>query len=157
MKNPPGPLVSALALFVFLILSFAASTPGILFGPGDWYDSLQRPFFAPPNWLFGPAWTLFYILMATGAMLAWRQVGLRSAALGWWFVQLVLNALWTVMFFGLKSPGLALLEITLMWTAILICLLHFRKVSPAAFWFMLPYLGWVTFAWILNAGFWWLN
>lgn len=157
MRNPPGLALSALALLIFLVLSFGASTTGILFGPGEWYDSLERPFFAPPNWLFGPAWSVFYTLMAIAAMLAWRQVGLRSRAMAWWFIQLILNALWTPVFFGLQSPGLGLLEITFMWIAILICLLQFRKVSKAAFWFMLPYLGWVTFAWILNAGFWWLN
>jgi len=157
MRNPPSPLLSLLALLIFLVLSFAASTPGILFGPGEWYDSLNRPFFTPPNWLFGPAWTVLYILMAIAATLVWRQVGLRSAAMGWWFIQLVLNTLWTLLFFGLQAPGLALVEITLMWAAILVCMLKFRPISTTAFWLMAPYLAWVSFAWLLNGGFWWLN
>lgn len=157
MGNPRSLPATLLALLVFLVLSFAASTPGILFGPGEWYDSLQRPFFAPPNWLFGPAWTVLYICMAIAATLVWRQVGVRSAALGWWFVQLVLNTVWTLLFFGLQSPGLALLEMTLMWAAIVICMGYFRPISRTAFWLMVPYLAWVSFAWILNAGFWWLN
>ncbi len=157
MHNPPSRLITALGLLGFLILSFGASTPGILFGPGEWYDSLNRPFFTPPNWLFGPAWTVLYICMAVAATLVWRRVGLRSRAMAWWFIQLVLNTLWTLIFFGLQAPGLALIEITLMWGAILICMLHFRPVSPLAFWLMVPYLAWVTFAWALNAGFWWLN
>ncbi len=157
MRNPPSSLLSLLALLIFLVLSFAASTPGILFGPGEWYDSLNRPFFTPPNWLFGPAWTVLYILMAIAATLVWRQVGLRSAAMGWWFIQLVLNTLWTLLFFGLQAPGLALVEITLMWAAILVCMLKFRPISTTAFWLMAPYLAWVSFAWLLNGGFWWLN
>lgn len=157
MQKPRGLAVSLLALLVFLVLSFAASTPSILFGPGEWYASLERPFFAPPNWLFGPAWTVLYICMAVAATLVWRQVGLRSSALAWWFIQLVLNTLWTLLFFGLKSPGLALLEIGLMWVAILICMVKFRPISRKAFWLMVPYIAWVSFALILNAGFWWLN
>lgn len=153
-RRPP---ITALVLLGFLILSFAASAPGILFEPGEWYDSLYQPFFTPPNWLFGPAWTVLYICMAVAATLVWRQVGLRSRAMAWWFIQLLLNALWTLFFFGLQAPGLALFEITLMWTVILICMLHFRPISNTAFWLMVPYIAWVSFAWALNAGFWWLN
>jgi len=157
MRNPPGFFISALALLIFLVLSFAASTPGIVFGPGEWYNSLNQPFFTPPNWAFGPAWSVMYVCMSVAAMLVWRQVGLRSRAMAWWFVQLVLNTLWTLFFFGLQAPGLALFEISLMWIAILICMLHFRPISSAGFWLMAPYLAWVSFAWALNAGFWWLN
>lgn len=157
MKNPVGVLVSVLALVVFLVLSFSTSAVNFAFGPDEWYANLNRPFFTPPNWLFGPAWTVLYICMSVAAWLVWRKVGLRTAAIGWWFVQLVLNALWTGLFFGLKAPGIALLEMTLMWAAILICMLHFRPISKTAFWLMVPYLAWVSFAWILNAGFWWLN
>ena len=157
MRQTPGTLLSLLALLAFLVLSFAASTPGIFFGPDEWYANLERPFFTPPNWLFGPAWTVLYICMAVAATLVWRQVGLRSAALGWWFIQLVLNTVWTLLFFGLRSPGLALVEIVFMWAAILVCMLHFRPISRTAFWLMVPYLAWVSFAAALNAGFWWLN
>lgn len=157
MRKSPGAALTALALFVFLVLSFAASAPGILFGPGEWYNSLNRPFFTPPNWLFGPAWTVLYICMAVAATLIWRRVGLRSRAMAWWFIQLVLNTLWTLFFFALQAPGLALAEITLMWVAILICMLQFKPISRPAFWLMVPYLAWVSFAWALNAGFWWLN
>ncbi len=157
MSRQPGALISTLALLGFLVLSFATSAVNIAFGPDEWYASLERPFFTPPNWLFGPAWTLLYICMSVAALLVWRRVGLRSAAMAWWFVQLVLNALWTPLFFGLRSPGLALFEMSFMWAAILICMLHFRPISKAAFWLMVPYLAWTSFAWVLNFGFWWLN
>ncbi len=157
MTHRPAPWLSLLALAGFLLLSFGAAATGVLFPPGDWYASLERPFYAPPNWLFGPVWTVLYIAMAVSAWLVWRQVGLRSAAMAWWLIQLAFNALWTPLFFGLQSPGLALLGMTVLWPAILICLRHFRPISKTAFWLMVPYLAWVSFAWILNAGFWWLN
>jgi translocator protein len=157
MSNGTSSVIGVAALAGFLLLSFAAAATGILFPPGEWYAGLERPFYAPPNWLFGPVWTLLYIAMAVAAWLVWRKVGLIHAAIGWWLAQVVLNALWTPLFFGLESPGLALIEMTALWVVLLICVVRFRPISTPGFVLMLPYLAWVSFAWILNAGFWWLN
>jgi translocator protein len=146
-----------IVLVPFLLLSFAAAATGALFPPGPWFAGLERPGFAPPNWLFGPVWTLLYVLIAIAGWLVWRRVGWRSRAMGLWGAQMLLNALWTPLFFGLQWMGVALAEMALLWLAILLCVLAFRRISGAAAILMLPYLAWVSFAWVLNAGFWWLN
>jgi len=148
---------SIAAFAVFFVLCFAASSMGIFFGPGEWYDSLNRPSFAPPDWLFGPVWTLLYIMIALSGWLVWRRVGWGSSLIKLWLIQLALNALWPPLFFGLQMPGVALAEMGLFWIAIAACIMHFRPVSNVAAWLLLPYLAWVTFAFVLNMGFWWLN
>ncbi len=155
--RPRSGALALAALAVFLLISFSAAATGYFFPPGEWYASLERPFFAPPNWIFGPVWTVLYIFIAVAGWLVWRRVGLAHAAIGWWALQMVLNAGWTPLFFGLQALGLALVEMALLWAAILICVRQFRPISKTASWLMLPYLAWVTFAWVLNAGFWWLN
>ncbi len=144
-------------LIVFLILSSGAAAAGFFFPPGPWYDTLDRPAFAPPNWVFGPVWTTLYILIGVAGWLVWRRVGWRSRLVTLWLVQMGLNALWTPLFFGLNLLGLALVEMALLWIAIAACVMSFYRVSPIASWLMMPYLAWVTFAFILNLGFWWLN
>jgi tryptophan-rich sensory protein len=146
-----------LALAAFLMLVFLAASPGALFPPGEWYASLERPFYAPPSWLFGPVWTLLYIGIAVSGWLVWRKIGLRSEPMVWWVVQLLLNALWTPLFFGLHWLGVALIEMALLWLAILTCVRAFWRVDRTASILLMPYLAWVSFAWLLNAGFWWLN
>jgi translocator protein len=146
-----------LALLVFLLLSFSAASTGYFFPPGEWYAALSRPAFAPPNWLFGPVWTVLYILIAIAGWLVWRARGWRSSLLVLWLVQMGLNALWTPIFFGLNMLGLALAEIVMLWIAIASCVVCFHRQVPVASWLMLPYLAWVSFALLLNAGFWWLN
>jgi translocator protein len=145
------------ALLVFLLLSFSAASTGYIFPPGEWYASLNRPAFAPPNWLFGPVWTVLYILIAVAGWLIWRAQGWRSPLLALWLVQMGLNALWTPIFFGLNMLGLALIEIIMLWIAIASCVVAFHRQVAIASWLMLPYLAWVSFALLLNAGFWWLN
>ena len=121
----------------------------------DWYPNLVKPSFNPPPWIFGPVWTLLYIMMAVAAWLAW-QTGAR-AALVLFFIQLALNCAWSFLFFGLKSPGLALIEILVLWAAIAATLVAFYRHSRAAGWLMAPYLAWVSFAAVLNAAIWRLN
>ena len=136
------------SLLAGLIGSFATS-PSI----PTWYASLNKPSFNPPNWLFGPAWTLLYVLMGTAAYLIWqkgwekREVKLASSL---FIAQLLLNSLWSILFFGLKSPFLALIEIVVLWFAILLTIISFFRLSPAAGWLMVPYIIWVSFASILN-------
>jgi tryptophan-rich sensory protein len=126
----------------------------------SWYTTLIRPPLAPPNWLFGPVWTVLYVLMAVAAWLVWRgpAVGRRTeAALVAWGCQLAVNALWTPVFFGLRmiAPGLAV--ILLLLGAVGFTCARFWRLNRAAGVLFLPYLAWVGFASYLNAGFWWLN
>ena len=143
----------------WLALCFAAAAFGGLFPPGEWYAELERPVFTPPDWLFGPVWTLLYLLMGVAAWRVWRIAGWDGArlALSVFLLQLLLNALWSVLFFGLQSPGLALLEILFLWVAIVATIGLFARIDWGAAVLLLPYLLWVSFAAILNAGFWWLN
>jgi translocator protein len=121
----------------------------------DWYPTLNTPSFNPPAWIFGPVWTLLYSMMAVAAWLVW-QTGERRAHLVF-FLQLALNFLWSFLFFGLKSPGLAVIDIALLWAAIGVTLIMFFTKSRIAGWLMVPYFAWVSFASILNAAIWWLN
>ena len=125
-----------------------------------WYATLEKPTFAPPNWLFAPVWTLLYITMGIAAFLVWRQ-GLENRqvriALIVFLIQLVLNALWSVVFFGLESPLYGLIVISVLWVAILVTAIIFFKISRVASVLMWPYLLWVTFAAVLNSSIWLLN
>ncbi|SMO45268.1 TspO/MBR family protein [Fodinibius sediminis] len=120
--------------------------------PG-WYAQLNKPFFNPPNWVFGPVWTLLYTLMGVGAAGIW-QVGLDQSrvkrSLSIFGIQLILNGIWSFLFFGLKKPLLAFLEILLLLVAIVMTMYQFKKIKPWAAWLLLPYLLWVAFASILN-------
>lgn len=145
------------ALIVFLLLAAAAAGGGWFFPPGDWYASLARPWYAPPNWVFGPVWTALYLMIAVAGWLAWREVGLKSRAVLAWSTQMILNAAWTPLFFGAHMLGAALIEMALLWAAIAWCIVAFWAVSRPAAWLMVPYLVWVSFAWLLNLGFWMLN
>lgn len=119
-----------------------------------WYRDLAKPSFNPPDWLFGPAWTTLYLLMAVAAFLVWKQ-GLGATgvklALAAFLVQLILNALWSVLFFGLRSPLGGLVDIIVLWLAILANIILFFRVSVPAGILLLPYIAWVTFAAVLNA------
>jgi benzodiazapine receptor len=119
-----------------------------------WYQTLKKPSFDPPEWLFGPAWTLLYLLMAVAAWLVWKQgIGAPGVklALAVFLVQLILNALWSVFFFGLRSPLAGLVDIIALWLAILATTIFFFRISVPAGVLLLPYIAWVSFAAILNA------
>ena len=118
-----------------------------------WYAMLEKPPFTPPNWLFAPAWTTLYLLMGISAFMVWRQWGdLRRVriALIIFLTQLVLNVLWSIVFFGLESPLYGVIVIIALWITILFTILNFLKLSTLAGWLLVPYIGWVTFAAILN-------
>jgi benzodiazapine receptor len=125
-----------------------------------WYTALAKPSFNPPNWLFAPVWTILFILMGISAYLVWR-VGLSQPnvriALIIFIMQLILNAFWSVAFFGLRSPITGLIVIIILWIAILLTILSFTKVSIAAGILLIPYILWVSFASILNATIYVLN
>ncbi|HVG28865.1 MAG TPA: TspO/MBR family protein [Pyrinomonadaceae bacterium] len=148
-----------LALALSLAACFAAAGVASLFtAPAIpvWYAHLRKPAWSPPNRLFGPVWTLLYASMAVAAWLVWRAAGFRAArlALALFAAQLVLNALWSVVFFGWKRPGLAFAEIMLLWAAIFATTVAFWQFSRPAAWLMIPYLWWVTFAAFLNHSIW---
>ena len=125
-----------------------------------WYAALNRPPLAPPNWIFGPVWTTLFVLMGISAFLIWKK-GLDrkdvKIALGIFIGQLVLNTLWSIIFFGLHSPGGALIEIVFLWLAILATIVAFYKISKPAAWLLVPYILWVSFAAYLNYAIWSLN
>ena len=144
-------------LVVSLAAPLAAGMVSALAGSAaasGWYDSLRKPVFTPPAWLFGPAWTALYLLMGVAAFLVWRT-GFDSPgvklALAVFLIQLILNALWSVFFFGLRSPLAGLVDIAALWLAIVATIVLFFRVSTVAGFMLLPYIGWVTFAAILNA------
>jgi len=125
-----------------------------------WYQNLNKPSWNPPSWVFGPVWTLLYILMGVAVWLVWR-LGWASprvrTALVLFGAQLLFNLLWSVIFFGLRKPGWALLEIILLWGLILATLVQFYRLRPESGLLLVPYQLWVTFATALNAAIWWLN
>ena len=129
-------------------------------GVSTWYPTLVKPPFNPPSWVFGPVWTVLYLMMGVAAYLVWLR-GIDSAgvktALTVFLIQLALNGLWSILFFGLHQPGWALVEIILLWTAIGATIFLFWRVVPAAGMLLLPYWAWVSFATVLNASLWWLN
>lgn len=150
----------ALVLWVGLCLGVAwagswVTRPAI---PG-WYAALVKPSWTPPSWVFGPVWISLYILMGVAAWLVWRRGGFAAAAapLTLFLVQLALNAAWSPLFFGLKMPGWAFVDIVLLWAAIVATVLSFWKVAPLAGWLLIPYLLWVTYAAALNFSIWRAN
>ncbi|MGJ3230819.1 MAG: TspO/MBR family protein [Oceanicaulis sp.] len=134
----------------FLGLVFLASITGAVFRPGAWYKNLEKPSWTPPDWLFPLAWGLLYVLMAYAAWRVWDVAGL-GLAVAVWGVQLVLNAGWSAVFFGLKSPEGALGELILLWFAVTATIALFARIDPLAAWLLVPYIIWVSFAGVLNA------
>lgn len=136
----------------FIALSFLPGSVGALFtATGPWYESLDKPPWNPPSWLFGPAWTVLYILIGISAFLYWRARGEKR---GWiaWGVAWALNFAWTPLFFGARQIGPALAVIIGLAGAIMWTMVAFRRASSASAWLLAPYLAWVLFATSLNAG-----
>ncbi len=123
-----------------------------------WYATLQKPVFNPPSWLFGPVWTALYIMMGIALYLVLVRggVGVRGAA-AMFGVQLILNSLWSILFFGLHSPLLGLIDIVLLWLSIVACIILFSKISKPAAYLLVPYILWVSFAAVLNLAIFLLN
>lgn len=118
-----------------------------------WYAALAKPSFNPPSWVFAPVWTALFLLMGIAAFLVWKRGWEKREvriALGIFGGQLILNILWSALFFGLHSPLAAFIEIIILWLAILWTILAFRKISRTAAWLLVPYILWVSFASVLN-------
>jgi len=150
---------SALVLVGFIGACFLAAAPGALFRPGEWYERLRKPSWRPPNWLFAPVWTALYLMIATSGWLVWREAGFFGAAfpLGVFGLQLLLNAAWTPLFFGLHRLDLGFVDIVLLWLSIIATIALFQPISVTAAVLLLPYVAWVTFAAALNFAVWRLN
>ncbi|MDR3527299.1 MAG: tryptophan-rich sensory protein [Rhizomicrobium sp.] len=158
MKKPASESLLVLLGFLFFTLAIGFAG-GRVTAPNipTWYAFLAKPSFNPPNWLFMPAWTTLYVLMAVAAWLVWRQTGWRSRPLALWLGQLALNCAWSFIFFGAHAPQAAFFELVVMWLAILATLITFWRVQRWAGILLLPYLAWVSFAGTLNFWIWQLN
>jgi len=162
LASPPRPrpfvnaAIAAVTVFGAAAMGNAVTIPAI----PTWYAGLAKPWFNPPNWAFGPAWTILYLLMAIAF---WRFLERRSAKAAWrWalalFVgQLILNVLWSVTFFGMRDPTSALVVVIALELAIVATIAAFRPIDRVAAWLLLPYAAWVGFATVLNIGIVWLN
>jgi tryptophan-rich sensory protein len=155
-------MANRVALAALLAASAAAQGVGAwltLRSVRTWYPTLARPAWTPPDWVFGPVWTLLYVLMAVAAWLVWRERsrGAVVGALRLYGVQLVLNVLWSALFFGMRSPGAGLIGIGALWAAIGATLVDFWRIRRLAGWLLVPYLFWVGYAAGLNWALWRLN
>lgn len=145
-----------LSLLVFVVLVIATASSGALFQPGEYYETLRKPSWTPPNWAFGPVWSVLYIMIAVAGWLVWRAEGWSAATIVWG-VQLVLNGLWSYFFFGARRMDLAFVDVVLMWLSIAAFILLAWPVSTWAALLFLPYLVWVTIAGALNLAVWRMN
>jgi tryptophan-rich sensory protein len=146
-------------LLLFILLCEAAGILGSVFtikAIPTWYKNLRKPSFNPPSWIFGPVWTILYLLMGISGYLI-LESNAKSFVLILFFVQLILNAIWTPIFFGAKKLGLAFIELAFMWLAILLTIIFSWHISTLAALLLLPYLFWVSFAGLLNFSLWQLN
>jgi translocator protein len=154
---------SIIKLVVSILASFAASGIGSLFtfkAIPSWYAGLKKPPYTPPNWAFGPVWTTLYVLMGISVFLVWQKGlttdGASPAFILFW-IQLVLNALWSIIFFGMKSRGGGVIAIVVLWLLTLATIITSFRVSAWAGALLIPYIIWVSIASYLNIGVWLLN
>lgn len=150
---------SVLSLGAFIGALILVGSGGALFQPGDWYEGLRKPSWTPPNWLFGPAWTVLYIMIAVAGWRVYETYGLSGAqaAFGVYGLQLILNWVWSGLFFGLRRMDWAFYELVAMWLAILANIVVFWSLDQTAALLLVPYLAWVSFAGCLNLAIWRLN
>jgi len=129
-------------------------------GAGSWYQTIQKPSWNPPGWVFGPVWTTLYVMMGIALFLIWKSSAnkdVKQTAILLFSIQLILNFFWSFIFFNQQQPGWALVEIIVLWSAILITIFSFSKINNTASWLLVPYISWVSFATILNYTIWKLN
>ncbi|HEY1113830.1 MAG TPA: TspO/MBR family protein [Chitinophagaceae bacterium] len=129
-------------------------------GESSWYQTIERPEWNPPGWVFGPVWTALYLMMGWAFYLVWKSdapARLKRPAMILWTVQLVFNFFWTLIFFGAHEIGWALAEIAALWLLILLTIFAFARISKTAAWLLVPYISWVSFATLLTYTIWRLN
>ena len=146
-------------LCVWIALCFLAPAVGAFSPPDEWYRTLAKPTWNPSGWVFGPVWMVLYTMMAVSAWLVWQRGGItkQQKPLSAFMVQLIFNAAWTPLFFGVQRPDLAFIDIILLWLSILVTIILFYQVRRLAAWLLIPYLAWVSFAAVLNATLWNMN
>jgi translocator protein len=147
-------------VLLFVACVAASFVPGVIgsqFQPGAWYAALDKPPLTPPGWMFPVVWTALYFAMGVALYLFLRAARRRALGLTVFGLQLVLNGLWSYLFFGLERPDLAFVDIVALWLAIVATIIVFRRSSRAAAWLLAPYLAWVSFATYLNLGIWLLQ
>ena len=146
-------------LLFWLALCFAAESSAVIFLPGRWYSHLNKAAWTPPSYLFAPIWTVLYLAMAFAAWLVWSQGGFRKQyfALSLFVLQLLVNAAWSFICFGLHALPLSVADMLTLWFVVLATMLAFFRVNRVAGWLFVPYLVFVTFAASLNVALWWLN
>jgi tryptophan-rich sensory protein len=152
------PKLAAAILFCVIVGSLGSLVTAA--GPGSWYATLQKPFFAPPNWVFAPVWVTLFVLMGIALCLVWESgTGNRDVktALGLFGIQFALNILWSFLFFGLNSPLLGFTDIILLWVMIVLTIRAFYRVKKAAAYLLIPYIAWVTLASALNGAIYLMN
>lgn len=148
---------------VAILACYGAAFLGTLFMTADtwvWYSSLDKPSFQPPSWLFGPVWTILYAMMATALVLVWKRDPNAKEWRGWvplFFAHLLLNAAWTIYFFGYHAPFIALIDILLLDVAVILLMCGAWEIDRRATYLLSPYLAWLLFATLLNASIWYLN
>ncbi len=145
----------SLIVFIAAVLGIGL-TIGTLTVPGPWYASLAKPAFNPPDWLFGPVWTVLYVMIGIAGWLVWERDRKSRPTMLWW-VQMALNFLWSPVYFGAHQIGLALFIILLLLAAILAFITTAWRDDRMAAWLFVPYAAWVAFASLLNGSIWWLN
>lgn len=144
------------SLVVFIVLVVVAASSGVLFKPGAWYAGLRKPVWTPPNWLFGPVWSVLYVMIAVAGWLVWRADA-SNPAIWLWGAQLVVNATWSGIFFGMRRMDLAFFDILLLWLLVAAFIVTASAVSTTAALLFVPYLIWVTIAGALNLTVWRMN
>jgi translocator protein len=142
-------------LFIGFVVG-AGLLSGLTNMPGEWYQSLEKPFFNPPSWLFGPVWTTLYVMIGVAGARIWQRAP-KSAAMQLWFAQMALNLMWSPAFFGLQNPELALVVIAGMLVTIIAFMVKARPIDRISTLLFVPYLAWVSFASVLNLSIAWLN
>jgi tryptophan-rich sensory protein len=142
-------------LFIGFVVG-AGLIAGLTNMPGDWYQSLQKPFFNPPSWLFGPVWTTLYVMIGVAGARIWQRAP-KSAAMQLWFAQMAFNLMWSPAFFGLQNPELGLVVIAGMLVTIIAFMVKAKPIDRISNLLFVPYLAWVSFASVLNVNLAWLN
>ncbi len=162
MKTSKGPSNTLKLIIAILICEVTGILSGFLSnsGRGPWFDSLVKPEWNPPSSVFGPVWTILYLLMGISLWLVWKSNApepQKKQAMWLFAFQLFLNFWWSMIFFKFHAIGLAFAEIIMMWVLILFTIIYFSKISKPAAWLLVPYIAWVSFASILNYAIWMLN
>lgn len=152
------PAMSKILSYILFIgfVGGAGLIAGLTNMPGEWYQSLQKPFFNPPSWLFGPVWTTLYVMIGVAGARIWQRAP-KSAAMQLWFAQIAFNLLWSPAFFGLQNPELALVVIAGMLATIIAFMVKAKPIDRISTLLFVPYLAWVSFASLLNVSLAWLN